>query len=91
LQRAADFEWVSLAICASTHGVSTDEIVSSSRKHYTLEFSEVPEKFYREMRIWESLASHDHSTVSDAARSALTLVKADLDDWQREKQLERFR
>jgi hypothetical protein len=90
LQRAADSEWVSLAICASTHGVSPDEIVSSSRKHYTLEFSEVPEKFYREMRIWESLASHDHSTVSDAARSALTLVKADLDDWQREKQLERF-
>ena len=91
LERTPDCEWVSLAICASTHCVSLEEIVSSSRKHFTMEFPEVPEKFHREIGIWTSLTNHDQSTISDAAKLAISSASADLNAWQREHQLERFR
>lgn len=91
LARHPDPAWISLANVAANHGMSPEDIMYASRRHFTLDFAEVPNKYHQEIGIWTELTTHEHPTVSQVAKLALKQAEADLDYWVKDDRRYRLR
>ncbi|APZ92238.1 ATP-binding protein [Fuerstiella marisgermanici] len=91
LARHPDPVWISLVSVATSHGVSPEDITHASRRYFTMDFAEVPNKHHREIGVWTELTTHKHSTVSLVAKLALKLAEADLDSWLKDERRDRLR
>ena len=81
LVRHPDSVWVALFMAAVQNGMTTDNVVYESRRFFTMDFAEVPDKFHREIKTWTELKQHQNSGIANIARIALKLAKADLEHW----------
>ena len=91
LDRHPDSVWVALVMAAMQNGMTADNVVYESRRFFTMDFAEVPDKFHREITRWTELTQHQYSGIADIARLALKLAEADLDHWNERDRRDRLR
>jgi hypothetical protein len=68
-----------------------EDIAYASRRHFTTDYAEMPDKYHREIGIWKLLTTHKLPTISRVAKLALKLAEADLERWHVNEQRGRIR
>jgi hypothetical protein len=91
LARTPGDAWTSLVEVAENHGMCHEDIAYASRRHFTTDYAEMPDKYHREIGIWKLLTTHKLPTISRVAKLALKLAEADLERWHVNEQRGRIR